>query len=919
VSTAFPRPSNPPEQPTLSYRIGTRSGFLKWMLEQLPWQTIPDGQHAGARPLANLATHSARDPAVALLDAFAVVADVLTFYGERIVNEGFLRTSTETRSVMEMARALGYELPPGVAASTWLVFTVEQAAGAPPQVIIDPGVRVLSVPGQNERPQTFETVERIIARPEWNTLRPITVVPQPFTEDAAELWVGIAQANLSSGDQLLFVSHDRETNETSTRWDLRTVLGVTLYPASGRAKVTLVPNGGSDLPLSSGGRVYLMSLKAGAFGNNAPDYQAMPDNIKNAAKFKDPANPNEWKDFALTGSSLYLDNLYSKLLPGTWMVLRESANTKLCWVDTVQIVGYANFTLTARSTVAELKGKAGGNAASVTAFTRRGVLVLGQGDELRLVDRLLVNDHWGTAILAPFPDVDPSLSNPFDKEDQVALDGVVPGLHPDRTIMVTGKRLRARVDASLGIRLLADNGVTVPYAKGEVLFVVSRPEPAENNQTRWRLIDAGGFEGSADLVPSDVALEPAEANDPFIAEVMTIAAVVQTPIRTTLQLTAPLKYWYDRATVTLSGNVAIATHGETVAEALGSGDGSQANQRFTLKRSPLTWVSAATSTGRLSTLEIRVDGVLWHEALSFHDQALNARVYLTQQDEQGRTTVVFGDGIHGARLPSGLENVVARYRIGTGLAGEVGSGKIMLFQTRPLGLRAVTNPLSAVGAEDPATGATAKTDVPESVLTLDRVVSITDYKTFAHTFAGIGKARAAFLRKGEAQRVHLTLALADGMPTPADSPILGYLRSALDAVRDTTTLVEMAGHRRQWFRLAAKLRIKHGFLFDNVKAAASEAMTKAFSFDRRAFGQDVSAAEIVALLQGVPGVEAVDLDGLETKGSLNDQTQPSTVSALLEADEAHVNSNDEMMPAELLLLDPSPYGLTFKNAAEVQP
>src|SRR5262245_43723024 len=166
------------------------------MLEQLPLQKIPDGPNAGTRPLAGLATHSPRDPSVALLDAFAVVADVLTFYQERIVNEGFLRTATETRSVMEMARAVGHELGPGLAASTWLAFTVEEAAGAPAQVVIEPGVRVLSVPGQNERPQTFETLEKTVARPEWNKLRPITAVPQEFQADTEELWVDLSHASL---------------------------------------------------------------------------------------------------------------------------------------------------------------------------------------------------------------------------------------------------------------------------------------------------------------------------------------------------------------------------------------------------------------------------------------------------------------------------------------------------------------------------------------------------------------------------------------------------------------------------------------------------------------------------------------------------------------------------------------------------
>jgi hypothetical protein len=745
------------------------------------------------------------------------------------------------------------------------------------------------------------------------------MVPQDFTPDATELWVDLAHANLSPGEALLFVGHDRETNAASIAWALRTVTGVTPYPASGRARVTLVPSGAQP-PVSNGGRVYLMNQRAAVFGHNAPSWKAMPASVQ--TQFGGSGG-TEWPNFnvTLTNGRLLLDNLYPKLLPAAWMLLASGGSTGLYWVDSIQTLGHADFTLTARCTAPALLPGPGGQTdqTDISAFTtaRRGIVVFGQGDELPLVDRPFVNDTWGTAILAPFPNVlADSSQDPLDADDKVALDGVVLGFAAGRRLLVTGRRLRARVLKGIGVTLTADSGVTTSYAPGETLFVVAPPIPVpQTSVSTWRLADVGGFEGVADLEHCDLGLEPAAASDPAVAEVAIIKEVHQTSIRTTLRFTAPLRYWYDRATTTLSGNVAIATHGETVSEVLGSGDGGQANQRFTLKRAPLTWVSAATPTGRLSTLEIRVDGVLWHEVSSLHDQSANSRVYLSQRDEQGRTTIVFGDGVHGARLPSGLENVVARYRIGTGLDGEVGAGKIVLFQTRPLGLRAVTNPLPAAGAEAPDTGIAAKGDIPESVLTLDRVVSLMDYETFARTFAGIGKARAAFLRRGEEQCVHLTLALADGSPVPDGAVILDSLRAGLDAVRDTTTPVEMAGNGCIWFRVAAKLTVARDYLFASVVAAASSAMTQAFSFHRRAFGQGISAAEVVALLQGVSGVEAVDLDGLEIKVDLSDQTIPDRVTALLTAGEAHW-SDSGIVPAQLLLLDPSPCGLTFTNAQE---
>jgi hypothetical protein len=172
--TAPARPRNPPGRPALSYRAGTHGTFLERMLRRLAAQTVPPGDPAGPRPLSRLTTRAPDDPAIALMDAWATTADVLTFYQERIANEGYLRTATERRSVLELARTIGYELNPGVAAGTALAFTLESAkvaplttaAPVPSALVVPPGIRVQSVPGPDEKAQVFETVEEVEARPE---------------------------------------------------------------------------------------------------------------------------------------------------------------------------------------------------------------------------------------------------------------------------------------------------------------------------------------------------------------------------------------------------------------------------------------------------------------------------------------------------------------------------------------------------------------------------------------------------------------------------------------------------------------------------------------------------------------------------------------------------------------------------------
>src|SRR5437773_6710890 len=114
-------------------------------------------------PLKGLTTRELNDPSIALLDAWATVADVLTFYEERIANEGYLRTATERRSILELARLVGYKLRPGVSSSVYLAYTLEDDA----ETTIPAGSRSQSLPGAGEQPQSFETSDLLIARAAW--------------------------------------------------------------------------------------------------------------------------------------------------------------------------------------------------------------------------------------------------------------------------------------------------------------------------------------------------------------------------------------------------------------------------------------------------------------------------------------------------------------------------------------------------------------------------------------------------------------------------------------------------------------------------------------------------------------------------------------------------------------------------------
>ena len=92
---------NPPGQRSLRYRVGTHTSFLATLLAHLPRVTVETGD-GPRRPLAGLTERAPDDPSIALLDVWATLADVLTFYQERIANEGYLATATERRSLLEL-------------------------------------------------------------------------------------------------------------------------------------------------------------------------------------------------------------------------------------------------------------------------------------------------------------------------------------------------------------------------------------------------------------------------------------------------------------------------------------------------------------------------------------------------------------------------------------------------------------------------------------------------------------------------------------------------------------------------------------------------------------------------------------------------------------------------------------------------
>jgi hypothetical protein len=217
--------------------------------------------------------------------------------------------------------------------------------------------------------------------------------------------------------------------------------------------------------------------------------------------------------------------------------------------------------------------------------------------------------------------------------------------------------------------------------------------------------------------------------------------------------------------------------------------------------------------------------------------------------------------------------------------------------------------LAASGGANPQNIADARSNAPLTVLTLDRIVSLDDYQSFAQAFAGIGKAQAVAVWSGGTRTIQITVAAANGVSITASDPIFNTLVQAIELAHDPVQTFVLAGFQPLSFNLSASILIdKPTYQPDVVMANALAALTSAFSFANRAFAQSVSAAEILELIQTVPGVIAVDLNQLYLTGDPNGPSQTEGA-PFLPALPARFESG-AIQPAQLLLLNPLAVTLT---------
>jgi hypothetical protein len=512
----------------------------------------------------------------------------------------------------------------------------------------------------------------------------------------------------------------------------------------------------------------------------------------------------------------------------------------------------------------------------------------------------------------------------------IELDGLYLGLEPGRFVMVTGERadiehvegvtgMEAAMIAAVVHDVRADVSIAMPWTiarhmiEGAPSIIASSAAagPAIGNAAPG--MPTGGRDAGGN--PDDVDGDRLRAEQPP-------RKLPGDTVHTFLWLEKPLAYCYRRGSVAIHANMVKASHGETHEETLGNGDGGKANQSFALKNSPLTYRPAPTMAGAADTLRVFVNDIRWNGAASFVDLPATARVYVIGTDHEGKSSVVFGDGMEGARLPTGTLNVAATYRSGLGRAGNVRAGQIQQLVTRPLGVKEVVNPLRASGGADPETRDQTRRNAPLATAALGRVVAPRDYADFARTFAGIAMADAQEISDASRSVIHVTIAGLDDAPLDPGTELLVALRKAYRRLGDPFQAVHVAPRELLLMVVEARLRIDPDRRWEVVAAAAREALLDTFGFERRTLGRGVASSEILNAIQSVEGVAMVDLEvfgaiSASTTGSdgtrrplTPGETETAIKAAVAAGAAAKVDARRArledglLLPAELLLLSP---------------
>jgi hypothetical protein len=739
------------------------------------------------------------------LEMWAYVADILGFYDERIANETYLGTAVRRPSLRRLVGILGYTPAAGIAGTATLAAIADGAAAV--TVPKSTGVRSRSFGGNT--PQVFETTAETVIHPLLNswTVAPFrrhpTVDPSFFVGDTAAPEGDKKSDKSGSGEnrinRLLFLPEGFGLAEAEL------VLIEARPGHSFKEKVsrvtTIEPFTGSDGKSYSRAAldpfiVIEETLDLSTLRAKRPTQQAV-------ATVNEPVGGEAPLSNTGGQTRLFVDGLPAIFRTNDPVIVARDLNGDdpgFAFARIAEVIPAATrVTSIPEVTVKTVAGEEVPINQPVIAATE---LRLAPALAAEFLEADLVTFHHGFVEAGQPTNVCRTSITPADMatSEGVPLAGTV-RLPPDGSVIAAQISAAATGGKTLESRFL----LTDAEARGA--HVDGRLSLAADGTARFEALDQSQI-----------------AHD-----------VLQLPL-------------------TIHGNLLDVTRGESVrGEVLGNGDARVENQRFKLRKKPLTYLpGSATGSGNLSdsTLLIRVDGIEWRCVPGFYGCGPRDQVYIIRHDDQQNTFVTFGDGKRGARLPSGVENIIADYRFGAGAAAPPAGG-IRQLAGSVKGLRAVRSPVAAAAGRDSDGPEDLRSSAPKTALLLGRAVSAADFEALVSNAPGVTSATANWLWIPEQFQAGVVVHyIGDADP----ATITGTLRDQADP----TVPISVTQADPIAVQAAITVETDPSYVAQDVAQAVADHLAAGIlSLDNAAIGGWFWATDIFEAVSEVPGALSV--------------------------------------------------------------
>lgn len=755
--------TNQPGLSTIAYRVDDFSGFRRALLRPL------EGEDAllGWRP-------AAEDLGLQLLEWWAYLGDVLTFYNERIANENYLRTAQLPDSVTRLVALLGYQPRPAIGA-VGQVAAVRRRTHPSEPLVIPSGFQLSNTATPGVEAQTWEaTASTFLGSTDAKVTLPPTsalLAPSGGSSVVGSVLLRGTVQGLKAGDELLAVSTSFPTYADS--WAQVTVVSTTPEPD---------PNGGTNT------RVVLSADDASA--------------------------------------------------ARTWMEVTAASRCRLLrWRQTAALWTQSNDAAITEDSTTQLEVR----LSAVVRGIAEGDLVFLDGGNATTLGQVTATTEIFTGV--PYPGA--TGGTPPDipiAHTQLTLTSPLAGRlsHPSYT--VHSGHIVKESHSKATRNLILPSAVAVRFGIQDVGTLIGTPRtsltsfPVTVTPHAGFTVAAGGTTGFLeDANGLGIPVNVTANGDGTLS----LTATASTP--PSFSLTVPLRLLVDLVEV---------SRGKTVAaETLGTGDASVAGQTFTLKNAPLTYLASGADFA--STLQVAVDGIYWAEAKTFYDQPPDAAIFVVAQGADGKSVVRFGDGINGARLPSG-SNVVAAYRYGAGAPLPPPTRLTTILKPQQ-NLASIRNPVSVWGGADAERPQDVRDDAPKSVLTFGRAISGDDYETVAALAPSVDRARAYWTWDAGSQRCVVKVYVGD------DAGAAASARNALAGAEDPNRPVTVVQAAPIAIVVNCTLLIAPDRVAADVAATATTALEELFAPDSMAIGRRLytSAVESALLVAGVAAVHGL--------------------------------------------------------------